>query len=134
LGGVQVLGSEAMIYDRDIALFRDLAAISPDILTLYPVSKIEALERAARIDGLIAKQLSQSMSINAKLQARIEALEAALRKCVQYHVEAAADCRAISAVNQDNCLGPDSLTAAIDHDIAAEDIGEIVRAALDKEC
>jgi hypothetical protein len=69
-----------------------------------------------------------------KYAARIEALEAALRKCVQYHVEAAADCRAISAVNQDNCLGPDSLTAAIDHDIAAEDIGEIVRAALDKEC
>jgi hypothetical protein len=61
---------------------------------------------------------------------RIKALEAALRSCVQYHVKAAADCRAISAVNQDNDLGPDSLTSAIDHDIAAEDIAEIARAAL----
>jgi len=66
----------------------------------------------------------------AQLRSRIEALEAALRACVQYHVLAAADCRAISAVNQDNSLGGDSLTAAIDHDIAAEDIGEIARAAL----
>jgi hypothetical protein len=147
----------------------------PDILTLYPVSKIEALERTARVDASIAKQLSQSMAINATLRARIEALEAALknineaqgdwhdgyregmrdakkiseafspaadrikaleaalRECVQYHVKTAADCRAISAVNQDNTLGADSLTAAIDHDIAAEDIGEIARAALDKD-
>jgi hypothetical protein len=65
-----------------------------------------------------------------KITARIEALEAALRGCVQYHVKAAADCRAISAVNQDNDLGGDSLTAAIDHEIAADDIGEIARAAL----
>jgi hypothetical protein len=59
----------------------------PDILTLYPVSKIEALERAAQIDALFAKQLSQSMAINAKLQARIAALEAALREiedCLGY--------------------------------------------------
>ena len=67
------------------------------------------------------------------MTARIEALEAALEKCVQYHVKAAADCRAISAVNQDNDLGEDSLTAAIDHEIAADDIGEIVRAALGKD-
>jgi hypothetical protein len=65
--------------------------------------------------------------------ARIEALEAALRNCVQYHVKAAADCRAISAVNQENDLGSDSLTAAIDHEIAADDIGEIVRAALEEK-
>jgi hypothetical protein len=52
----------------------------PDILTLYPVSRIEALERTARIDASIAKQLSHSMTINAKLKARIEALEAALRR------------------------------------------------------
>jgi hypothetical protein len=75
--------------------------------------------------------MSAALQTMDEAAARIKALEAALRKCVQYHVEAAADCRAISAVNQDNCLGPDSLTAAIDHDIAAEDIGEIVRAALD---
>ena len=68
-----------------------------------------------------------------KKRRRIEALEAALRACVQYHVKAAADNRAIAAVNQDNPLGEDSLTAAIDHDIAAEDIGDIVRAALAPE-
>ena len=64
---------------------------------------------------------------------RVEALEAALRACVQYHVKAAADCRAIAAVNQDNDLGEDSLTHAVDHLIAAEDIGDIVRAALASE-
>jgi hypothetical protein len=51
----------------------------PDILILYPKSKIEALERTARADASIAKQLSQSMSINARLQARIQELETALR-------------------------------------------------------
>jgi hypothetical protein len=55
----------------------------PDILTLYPVSKVEALERTARVDASIAKQLSQSMAINATLRARIEALEATLE-----HIEA----------------------------------------------
>ena len=65
-----------------------------------------------------------------RLQARIEALEAALRACVQYHVKAAADNRAIAAVNQNNDLGADSLNHAVDHEIAAEDIGDIVRAAL----
>jgi hypothetical protein len=73
----------------------------------------------------------QSLYENAK--ARIATLEAALRACVQYHVKAASDCRAIAAVNQNNDLGEDSLTAAIDHDIAAEDIGEIARAALAEE-
>ena len=75
------------------------------------------------IDGLCAKIIEQ--------RARIEALEAALRACVQYHVKAAADNRAIAAANQNNDLGEDSLTAAIDHEIAAEDIGDIVRAALE---
>jgi hypothetical protein len=79
---------------------------TPDILTLYPVSKIETLERAARIDGLIAKQLSQSMSINATLQARIEALEAALREIVQW---------------------------TEDYRFYAPAVGKIARAALDKD-
>ena len=65
-----------------------------------------------------------------KCEARIEALEAALRACVQYHVKAAADNRAIAAVNQNNDLGEDSLNHAVDHEIAAEDIGDIVRAVL----
>jgi type II secretory pathway component PulM len=73
----------------------------------------------------------QSLYENA--QARIETLEAALRNCVQYHVKAAADCRAISAVNQGNDLGENSLNHAVDHEIAAEDIGDIARAALAPE-
>jgi hypothetical protein len=40
----------------------------------------DVLERTARVDASIAKQLSQSMSINARLQARVKVLEAALRK------------------------------------------------------
>ena len=55
----------------------------PDILILYPKSKIEALERTARVDASIAKQLSQSMSINARLQTRIQKLETALQKSVE---------------------------------------------------
>lgn len=64
---------------------------------------------------------------------RIEALEAALRACVQYHVKAAADNRAIAAVNQNNDLGENSLNHAVDHEIAAEDIRDIARAALTPE-
>jgi hypothetical protein len=88
----------------------------PDILTLYPVSKIETLERAARIDGLIAKQLSQSMSINAKLQARIEVLEAAL-----LHVQ--------------DCLGYDKnegKSMAV-REANSHSAWKIARAALDKD-
>jgi hypothetical protein len=76
--------------------------------------------------------LAAEISKSKQLAARIEQLEAALRACVQYHVQNAADCRAIAAVNRDNDLGSDSETHAIDHDIAAEDIGDIARAALDK--
>ena len=79
----------------------------------------------------IAKTTRPHLLTREAAAARIEALEAALRACVQYHVKAAADNRAIAAVNRDNPLGEDSLTAAIDHDIAAEDIGDIARAALE---
>jgi hypothetical protein len=48
------------------------------ILIEKQADRIEALERAERVDSSIAKQLSQSMAINAKLHARIEALEATL--------------------------------------------------------
>ena len=78
----------------------------------------------------IAKTTRPHLLTREAAAARIEALEAALRACVQYHVKAAADCRAIAAVNQDNDLGADSLTHAVDHLIAAEDIGDIARAAL----
>lgn len=78
----------------------------------------------------IAKTTRPHLLTREAAAARIEALEAALRVCVQYHVIAAADCRAISAVNRDNPLGVEMLTLAIDHDMAAEDIGEIARAAL----
>jgi hypothetical protein len=56
----------------------------PDILILYPISRIEALERTARVDASIAKQLGQSMAINARLQTRIETLEAVLRE-IEWH-------------------------------------------------
>ena len=116
----------------------------PHLLTREAAAaRIEALEAALSIlpypvDPDIRLAALQSAlevyAIRFKKQAdRIEALEAALRACVQYHVKAAADCRAIAAVNQNNDLGEDSLTAAIDHDIAAEDIGDIARAALAPE-
>ena len=79
------------------------------------------------------RKIEPSNSLSEDAADRIEALETALRACVQYHVKAAADNRAIAAVNQNNDLGADSLTAAIDHEIAAEDIGDIVRAALTGE-
>ena len=92
--------------------------------------RIEALEAQIQEDTV---RLDEDAAIMEKATVRIEALKAALRACVQYHVKAAADNRAIAAVNQDNALGEDSLTAAIDHDIAAEDIGDIARAALAPE-
>ena len=85
-----------------------------------PTTRVEALQSALEVYAVRFKEQAD----------RIEALEAALRACVQYHVKAAADCRAIAAVNRHNDLGEDGLTAAIDHDIAAEDIGDIARAAL----
>ena len=93
-------------------------------------ARIEALEAQIQED---TTRLDEDAAIMEKATARIEALKAALRACVQYHVKAAADCRAIAAVNQDNSLGDDSLTHAIDHEIAAEDIGDIARAALAPE-
>ena len=60
----------------------------------------------------------------------IETLEVALLACVQYHIHAAAECRSIAAVNQHNDLGIDCLGHAIDHDIAAEALGDIARVAL----
>jgi len=87
---------------------------------------------AARIEALEA-QVRRYAAEAVQANTHIEALEAALRACVQYHVKATADCRAIAAVNQDNALGEDSLTHAVDHLIAAEDIGEIARAALAPE-
>ena len=81
----------------------------------------------------IAKTTRPHLLTREAAAARIEKLEAALRDCVRYHVKAAADNRAIAAVNQNNDLGEDSLTAAIDHEIAAEDIGDIVRAALKEQ-
>jgi hypothetical protein len=93
-------------------------------------------QQAARIEELEAALrtfVKYAPDDRVALTTRISVLEAALRACVQYHVKAAADCRAISAVNQNNDLGEDSLTAAIDHEIAADDIGEIVRAALAPE-
>ncbi len=47
---------------------------------------------------------------------------AALEEAAQYHDKEAADCRAITAVNQDNQLGIDSAIHAIDHDLAAVEI------------
>ena len=78
----------------------------------------------------IAKTTRPHLLTREAAAARIATLEAALQACVQYHVKAAADCRAIAAVNQNNDLGADSLNHAVDHEIAAEDIGDIVRAAL----
>ena len=78
----------------------------------------------------IAKTTRPHLLTREAAAARIEALETALRACVQYHVKAAADNRAIAAVNQNNDLGEDSLNHAVDHEIAAEDIGDIVRAVL----
>ena len=99
----------------------------PHLLTREAAAaRIEALEAQIQED---TTRLDEDAAIMEKATARIEALKAALRACVQYHVKAAADNRAIAAVNQDNPLGEDSLTAAIDHDIAAEDIGDIARAA-----
>ena len=40
----------------------------------------ETAERLKRVDASLAKQLGQSMTINAKLHARIEVFEAALRR------------------------------------------------------
>ena len=96
----------------------------PHLLTREAAAdRIEALEAEVR------RYAAETVLANT----RIEALEAALRDCVNYHVKSAADCRAIAAVNQDNSLGDDSLTHAIDHDIAAEDIAEIANAALAPE-
>jgi predicted DNA-binding ribbon-helix-helix protein len=95
-------------------------------------ARIEALEAA--LDKMAADsdveltQLTHAVADNIR---KIETLEAALRACVQYHVKAAADNRAIAAVNQNNDLGENSLNHAVDHEIAAEDIGDIVRAALE---
>jgi hypothetical protein len=47
---------------------------------------------------------------------------AALEEAAQYHDKEAADCKAIAAVNQDNKLGADCETHAIDHEMAADDI------------
>ena len=100
----------------------------PHLLTREAAAaRIEALEAQIQEDTV---RLDEDAAIMEKATARIEVLKAALRACVQYHVKAAADNRAIAAVNQNNDLGEDSLTAAIDHDIAAEDIGDIARAAL----
>ena len=100
----------------------------PHLLTREAAAtRIEALEAQIQEDTV---RLDEDAAIMEKATARIEALKAALRACVQYHVKAAADNRAIAAVNQNNDLGEDSLTAAIDHEIAAEDIGDIARAAL----
>jgi hypothetical protein len=60
---------------------------------------------------------------------RIEALEAALQEIVQYHVKAVAACSALGTIQRDD----HGRTQAIVHDIAAEDIREIIRAALDKD-
>jgi hypothetical protein len=52
--------------------------------------QIEAYERMLRVDASIAKQLSQSMAINATLRARIETLEAALEDAIntlRFHVD-----------------------------------------------
>ncbi|MFA6244804.1 MAG: hypothetical protein WC655_27920 [Candidatus Hydrogenedentales bacterium] len=47
---------------------------------------------------------------------------AGLERAAKYHDDAARDCDAIAAVNQDNDLGPDCITAAADHRIAADEI------------
>jgi predicted DNA-binding ribbon-helix-helix protein len=107
----------------------------PHLLTREAAAaRIEALEAAlekmAADSDVELTQLTHAVADNIR---KIETLEAALRACVQYHVKAAADCRAIAAVNQDNDLGENSLNHAVDHEIAAEDIGDIVRAALAPE-
>jgi len=103
----------------------------PHLLTREAAAdRIEALEAQIQEDTV---RLDEDAAIMEKATARIEALKAALRACVQYHVKAAADNRAIAAVNQDNALGENSLNHAVDHEIAAEDIGDIVRAALAPE-
>ena len=107
-----------------------------DMLRSHLVSFATMDAAAARIEALEAQiqedtvRLDEDAAIMEKATARIEALKAALRACVQYHVKAAADNRAIAAVNQNNDLGEDSLNHAVDHEIAAEDIGDIVRAVL----
>jgi len=103
----------------------------PHLLTREAAAaRIEALEAQIQEDTV---RLDEDAAIMEKATARIEVLKAALRACVQYHVKAAADNRAIAAVNQDNALGENSLNHAVDHEIAAEDIGDIVRAALAPE-
>ena len=110
----------------------------PHLLTREAAAaRIEALEAQIAADTIRLTEDADvmeeaTMRVTAQ-RARIEALEAALRACVQYHVKAAADNRAIAAVNQDNDLGDNSLNHAVDHDIAAECIGRIVHAALAPE-
>lgn len=47
---------------------------------------------------------------------------AGLEAAARWHEQQARDCRSIASVNQDNDLGSDCETHAIDHDIAAEEI------------
>jgi hypothetical protein len=90
---------------------------------------IDQLARIAWLEQRLRETTGELVQAND----RIEALETALQACVQYHVKAAADNRAIAAVNQNNDLGENSLNHAVDHEIAAEDIGEIARTALTPE-
>lgn len=53
---------------------------------------------------------------------------AGLERAAKYHDDHARDCRAITAVNGDNDLGPDCETHAIDHEVAADEIRAISEA------
>jgi len=56
---------------------------------------------------------------------------AGLERAAKYHEAQASDCRHIAAVNNDNDLGSDCETHAIDHDIAADEIRSISQATIE---
>jgi hypothetical protein len=69
-----------------------------------------ALERTVRVDASIVKQLSRSISINVRLRARIEALEAALQPFAQ-NVKAASLSKALGHITREHLL---NVRAALD--------------------
>jgi hypothetical protein len=57
-----------------VADYRELAAAEDPQVQMF-VETRETIERAIRIDESLARQLSRSMALNARLQARIAELE-----------------------------------------------------------